>query len=64
MAGRGRKKFDPTKNRKLHEFLSHLEIEDDKQDKIVQFMEELAFQRVKELTIRQREKKPVLRLKF
>ena len=41
-------KFDPTKNRKLDEFLTQLHIKDEKKDKIMEFVENLTFEKVKE----------------
>jgi len=57
---RRRRKFDPTKNRKLDEFLSGLEIEQDKRDQIVEFIEKLAFDKIKEASLKP---KQVLRLR-
>ena len=58
---RKKRKFDPTKNRKLDEFLSNLEIDDSKKEQILEFVEELTFQKVKEASIGKK-KESVLRL--
>jgi len=60
---RRRKKFDPTKNRKLDEFLTKLEIEDNKKDEIMDFVKNLTFEKVKEASIRRKQPKPGLRLR-
>ena len=49
MAGR-KKKQAGGKDRKLDEFLRQLRIEDEKRGKIVAFVEELTFKRMKELS--------------
>ena len=59
--GRRRKKFDSSKNKKLDEFLSTLEIEDAKKERIMEFVENLAFEQLKEASIKKQ--KPFLRLK-
>lgn len=59
--GRKRKKFDASKNRKLDEFLSRLEIEEGKKEQIIEFVENLAFEKLKEASIKQQ--KTFLRLK-
>ena len=59
--GRRRKKSDASKNRKLDEFLSRLEIEEEKKEQIMEFVEKLAFEKLKEASIKQQ--KPVIRLK-
>ncbi len=69
MARRRKKQPDTGKNRKLDEFLKALKIENEKRDKIVSFVEELTFQRMKELSTGKREKEgrngwPKLRLKM
>ena len=56
-----RRKFDPTKNRKLDEFLTNINVDDKKKDKIMEFVENLTFERLKEASMRKA--KPVLRLK-
>ncbi len=61
MAWGKRKKFDASKNCKLDEFLSKLDIESEKRGKIMEFVENLAFEKLKEASIRQ--KKPFIRLK-
>ncbi len=58
--GRKRKKFDASKNMKLDEFLSRLEIESAKKEKILEFVENLTFDKLKEASIKH--KKPFLRL--
>ncbi|MBI2664455.1 hypothetical protein HYX10_03885 [Candidatus Woesearchaeota archaeon] len=45
-----KKKSDPGKNRKLAEFLSEINIDDDRKDKIMEFVEKLTFEKVKEAT--------------
>lgn len=44
------KEADAAKNRKLDEFLKALRIEDEKRGKIVAFVEEITFKRLKELS--------------
>ncbi|MAG16224.1 hypothetical protein CMO88_04135 [Candidatus Woesearchaeota archaeon] len=61
MARRKKVKFDPTKNRKLNEFLTKIKVDDKKKDKILEFVEKLTFEKVKEASVKK--KKPVLRLK-
>ncbi len=58
---RKRKKFDDSKNRKLDEFLSGLDIDAGKKELIMEFVENLAFEKLKEASIRHQ--KPFLRLK-
>lgn len=58
---RKRKRLDASKNRKLDEFLSELDIEDTKKGRIIEFVEKLAFEKLKEASIKQQ--KPFLRLK-
>jgi len=58
---RRKKKFDPTKNRKLDEFLNTLQIESEKKHQIMEFVENLTFEKIKEAGMKKR--KPVLRLK-
>jgi len=60
MRTRRRTKYDPSKDRKLVEFLSELEIEEDKKDQIMEFIEKLAFEKVKEASVKP---KQVLRLR-
>ena len=49
MAGRKKKiKFDPSKNRKLEEFLTQIEIKDEKKEQILAFVEQLTFEKIKE----------------
>ncbi|MBI2580461.1 hypothetical protein HYV85_01500 [Candidatus Woesearchaeota archaeon] len=50
MAKRKKKVADSGKNRKLDELLRGLKIEGEKRDKIVAFVEELTFKRMKELS--------------
>lgn len=59
--GRKRKRFDASKNRKLDEFLSKLDIENTKKERIMEFVENLAFEKLKEASIKHQ--KPFLRLK-
>lgn len=59
--GRKRQRFDASKNRKLDEFLSKLDIENTKKEKIMEFVENLAFEKLKEASIKHQ--KPFLRLK-
>ncbi len=59
--GRRRKKFDASKNMKLDEFLSRLDIEEGKKGQIMEFVENLAFEKLKEASVKQ--KKPFIRLK-
>ncbi len=59
--GRGRKKFDASKNRKLDDFLSRLDIEEEKKEQIMEFVENLAFEKLKEASVKQQ--KPFIRLK-
>ncbi len=59
--GRKRKKFDASKNMKLDEFLSRLDIEESKRERIMQFVENLAFEKLKEASINKQ--KPLIRLK-
>ena len=47
---RGKKKQAGGKDRKLDEFLRELRIQGEKRDKIVAFVEELTFKRLKELS--------------
>jgi len=56
-----RKKFDPTKNRKLDEFLAKINVDDKKKDKILEFVENLTFEKIKEASVKKA--KPTLRLK-
>jgi len=58
---RRKRKFDPTKNRKLDEFLTKIKVEEKKKDQILEFVEKLTFEKVKEASMRKA--KPVLRLK-
>ncbi len=51
------KQLDVGKNRKLDEFLRQLRIEDEKRGKIVAFVEELTFKRMKELSTGIKEEK-------
>ena len=69
MARRRKKQADASKDRKLGEFLKALKIEGEKRDKIVSFVEELTFQRMKELSTGikakpEEDKKPKLRLRM
>lgn len=57
---RRRRKLDPSKNRKLNEFLSILEIEEPKREQIIEFVEQLAFRQIKEASVGK--KKPQIRL--
>ena len=50
MGGRRKKQIESSKNRRLDEFLKALKIEGEKRDRIVSFVEELTFQRLKELS--------------
>ncbi len=59
--GGKRKKLDASKNRKLDEFLSKLDIEEEKKERIMEFVENLAFEKLKEASIKQQ--KPFIRLK-
>jgi hypothetical protein len=59
-----RKRFDPTKNRNLDEFLTKLKIEADKKDEIMDFVEKLAFEKVKEASIKRKKPRQLLRLKY
>ena len=65
MARRKKKPSDAGKNRHLDEFLKQLQIEDEKRGKIVAFVEEITFERMKELStgVTEEKKKPKLRLK-
>ena len=54
---RKRRTFDASKNRKLNEFLSELEIDGRKKEQILEFVEQLTFETVKEASRRSREKK-------
>ena len=56
-----RKKFDPTKNRKLDEFLNTLQIEREKKAQIMEFVENLTFEQIKAVGVKKR--KLELRLK-
>lgn len=61
------KQLDVGKNRKLAEFLRALDIETEKRDKIVAFVEELTFKQIKQLSTgikEDEEKKPKLRLRM
>ncbi len=51
------KQLDVGKDRKLDEFLRQLRIEDEKRGKIVAFVEELTFKRMKELSTGIKEEK-------
>ncbi len=67
MANRRKKPADASKNTNLDHFLKALKIEGEKRDKIVSFVEELTFKRLKELStgIKEgEEKKPKLRLRM
>ncbi|HIG98618.1 TPA: hypothetical protein HA231_04310 [Candidatus Woesearchaeota archaeon] len=68
MAGRKKQRQpDSGKNRKLDEFLRALKIAGEKRDRIVSFVEELTFKRLKELSTGVREgeeRKPKLRLRM
>ena len=59
---RKRRAFDASKNRKLSEFLSELEIEGRKKEQILEFVEKLTFETIKEASRRSREKKRVMTL--
>ena len=59
---RRKKKLDATKNRKLDEFLTNMNIEESKKEDIMDFVEKLTFEKVKEASIK-KEPKPVLRLR-
>ena len=59
---RKRRTFDASKNRKLNEFLSELEIDGRKKEQILEFVEQLTFETVKEASRRSREKKRVMTL--
>lgn len=59
--GGKRKKLDASKNRKLDEFLSKLDIDAGKKEQIMEFVENLAFEKLKEASIKQQ--KPFIRLK-
>ncbi len=62
---RKKKQADTSKNRKLDEFLRALNIDIEKRDKIMSFVEDLTFTRLKELsTGKSEEKKNKLRLKM
>ena len=65
MVRRKKKPNDAGKNRHLDEFLKQLQIEDEKRGKIVAFVEEITFERMKELStgVTEEKKKPKLRLK-
>jgi len=62
MGRRKKEKFDSSKNRKLNEFLAELELEDDKKVKIVEYIENLTFQKLKEASVKSKSSK--LRLKY
>ena len=67
MAKSKKKAAEAGKNRKLDEFLKALKIEGEKRDKIVSFVEDLTFKRLKELSTGVKdsaEKKPRLRLRM
>ena len=59
---RKKRKFDATKNRKLDEFLTNMNIEERKKDDIMAFVEKLTFEKIKEASIKKKPK-PVLRLR-
>ena len=59
---RKQRTFDASKNRKLNEFLSELEIDGRKKEQILEFVEQLTFETVKEASRRSREKKRVMTL--
>lgn len=63
---RKKRQHETGKDRKLDEFLKALKIEGEKRDKIVSFVEELTFKRLKELSTgaAEEEKKPRLRLRM
>lgn len=50
MTRRKKNRADAAKNRRLDEFLRALRIEGEKRDKIVAFVEELTFKRLKQLS--------------
>ena len=50
MARRKKNQADAAKNRRLGEFLRQLNIEREKRDKIVAFVEELTFKQLKQLS--------------
>ena len=63
MPGKRKRLFlDANKNRNLDDFLSGLKIETDKRDKIIDFVENLTFQKVKEASAASQERKSVIRL--
>ncbi len=70
MRRRKKRKPDAGKNRRLDEFLKALRIEGQKRDKLVSFVEELTFKRLKGLSTGMKEEdgkengKPKLRLKM
>ncbi len=47
---RRKKRLDDHKNKRLDEFLTTLQIEADKKDKIIKYVEELTFQTIKDKT--------------
>ena len=59
---RKKRKFDATKNRKLDEFLTKMNIAESKKDDIMEFVEKLTFEKVKEASIKKKVK-PTLRLR-
>lgn len=59
---RKQRTFDASKNRKLNEFLSEFEIDGRKKEQILEFVEQLTFETVKEASRRSREKKRVMTL--
>ncbi len=64
---RKKKQPDTGKNRKLDELLKSLNIEEEKRNKIVSFVEEITFKRLKELSTGRKEdeeKKLKLRLRM
>ena len=53
--GRRRKPIDVSKNRKLDEFLAKLEIEADKRERIMEFVENLAFEQLKKASVKEKQ---------
>ena len=65
MARKRRKTQDYSKNTRLDEFLSNLNIETEKKEQIIQFVEKVAFDRLKEISTKTKhEPAGKLRLKF
>jgi len=58
---RKRRKLDASRNRKLNEFLTDLQISKPKKEQIIEFVEKLTFERLKDASTKKQ--KPALRLK-